>query len=154
MARSTNPFRDFDSSPEVIRLVAMIYVKYPLSLRNLEDLLAEGGIDRCHETVRFWWNRFGPMFATGTCRKRVRQRRAFTQGRWHINESSTAKSTTSGEPWITRPRCWKPLPARPGTTGGSASPAPPGAQWRKVGVELTSPPGLSLIAAGSLQAGK
>ena len=46
-----NPFRYFDSSPEVIRLVVMMYVKYPLSLRNVEDLLAERGIDICHETV-------------------------------------------------------------------------------------------------------
>ena len=61
MARSTNPFRWFDSSPEVIRLVVLMYVKYPLSLRNVEDLLAERGIDICHETVRLWWNRFGPM---------------------------------------------------------------------------------------------
>jgi hypothetical protein len=35
----------------------------PLSLRNVEDLLFERGIDLCHETVRHWWNRFGPMFA-------------------------------------------------------------------------------------------
>jgi hypothetical protein len=54
MARSTNPFRYFDSSPEVIRLVVMMYVKYPLSLRNVEDLLHERGIDICHETVRLW----------------------------------------------------------------------------------------------------
>ena len=40
-----------------------MYVKFPLSLRNVEDLLHERGIDICHETVRFWWNRFGPMFA-------------------------------------------------------------------------------------------
>src|SRR5271156_1497050 len=58
-----NPFRYFNSSPEVIRLVVMMYVKYPLSLRNVEDLLAERGIDVNHETIRFWWNRFGPMFA-------------------------------------------------------------------------------------------
>jgi len=44
MARSTNPFRYFGSSPEVIRLVVMMYVKYPLSLRNVEDLLHERGI--------------------------------------------------------------------------------------------------------------
>jgi putative transposase len=47
----------------VIRLAVMMYVRYPLSLRNVEDLLAERGIDICHETVRLWWNRFGPMFA-------------------------------------------------------------------------------------------
>ena len=60
----SNPFRYFNSSPEVIRLVVMMYVRYPLSLRNVEDLLAERRIDISHEvTVRFWWNRFGPMFA-------------------------------------------------------------------------------------------
>ena len=57
------PFCWFDSSPEVIRLVVMMYVKYLLSLRNVEDLLIERGSDLCHETVRTWWNRFGPMFA-------------------------------------------------------------------------------------------
>ena len=59
----SDPFRYFNSSPAVIRLVVMMYVRYPLSLRNVEDLLAERGIDISHETVRFWWNRFGPMFA-------------------------------------------------------------------------------------------
>jgi putative transposase len=61
----SDPFRYFNSSPEVIRLVVMMYLKYPLSLRNVEDLLSERGIDISHETVRFWWNRFGPMFAAG-----------------------------------------------------------------------------------------
>jgi putative transposase len=56
----SNPFRYFNSSPEVIRLVVMMYVRYPLSLRNVEDLLAERGIDISHETVRFWWNRLAP----------------------------------------------------------------------------------------------
>ena len=45
MAKSNNPFRLFDSSPEVIRLVVMMYVNFPLSLRNVEDLLNERGID-------------------------------------------------------------------------------------------------------------
>jgi len=58
-----NPFRCFNSSPEVIRLTVMLYVRYPLSLRQVEDLLFERGIDICHETVRFWWNRFGPKVA-------------------------------------------------------------------------------------------
>ena len=56
-----NPFRYFNSSPEVIRLAVMMYVRYPLSLRQVEDLLCERGIDICHETVRYWWNRFGPL---------------------------------------------------------------------------------------------
>ena len=38
----------------------MMYVRFPFYLRNVEDLLAERGIDICHETVRHWWNRFSP----------------------------------------------------------------------------------------------
>ena len=49
MSTSRNPFRYFNSSPEVIRLVVMMYVRFPLSLRNVEDLLFERGIDLCHE---------------------------------------------------------------------------------------------------------
>ena len=69
----SNPFRYFNSSPEIIRLAVLMYVKYPLSLRNVEDLLAERGIDISHETVRFWWNRFGPMFAASTRARRGRR---------------------------------------------------------------------------------
>ena len=81
-----NPFRWFDSSPEVIRLVLMMYVRYPLSLRNVEDLLHERGIDICHETVRLWWTRFGPMFAAEIRRKRVDRMRQHTYWRWHLDE--------------------------------------------------------------------
>ena len=50
-AKTVSPFRYFHSSPEVIRLVVMMYVRFPLSLRNVEDLLFERGYDLCHETV-------------------------------------------------------------------------------------------------------
>jgi putative transposase len=80
------PFYRFNSSPELIRFVVMMYVKYPLSLRNVEDLLAERGIDICHETVRFWWNRFGPMFAAEIRRKRVEVMRQHTHCKWHLDE--------------------------------------------------------------------
>src|SRR5271165_7156429 len=83
----SNPFRYFNSSPEVIRLVVMMYVKYPLSLRNVEDLLAERGIVISHETVRFWWNRFGPMFAAEIRKKRVAHMRGYPQWRWHLDEA-------------------------------------------------------------------
>ena len=69
-----NPFRYFNSSPEVIRLAVMMSVRYRLSLRQVEDLLVERGIDVCHETVRFWWNRFGPLFAGEIGRQRVARR--------------------------------------------------------------------------------
>ena len=52
----------------------MIYVRYPLSVRQVEDLLVERGIDVSHETVRFCWNRFGPMFAGEIRRRRVDRR--------------------------------------------------------------------------------
>ena len=58
-----HPFRYFNSSPEIIRLAVMMYSRFPLSLRQVEDLLSGRGIDICHETVRLWWNRFGPLFA-------------------------------------------------------------------------------------------
>lgn len=60
-------------------------VRYPLSLRNVEDLLFERGIDICHETVRLWWNRFGPMFAAEIRRKRVQRMRSHTHWRWHLD---------------------------------------------------------------------
>ena len=62
-----SPFRYFKTSPEVIRLAVMLYVRFPLSLRNVEDLLHERGTEISHETVRFWWNRFGPMSAKVRC---------------------------------------------------------------------------------------
>lgn len=58
-----SPFRYFKTNPEIIRLAVMMYVRFPLSLRNVEDFLHERGIEISHETVRFWWCRFGPMFA-------------------------------------------------------------------------------------------
>jgi len=59
----SNPFRYFNTSPEIVRLAVMMCIRFPLLLRNVEDLLHERGIDVTHETVRFWWNRFGPRMA-------------------------------------------------------------------------------------------
>ncbi|MBW0159529.1 IS6 family transposase [Sedimentimonas flavescens] len=72
-----SPFRYFKTSPEIIR--------FPLSLRNVEDLLHERGIDICHETVRFWWRRFGPMFASEIRKRRVEGLRS-SHWRWHLDE--------------------------------------------------------------------
>ena len=65
------PFRTFKTSPGIMRLAVMMVVRFALSLRNVEDLLHERGIDVSHETVRYWWNRFGPMFAGEIRRRRV-----------------------------------------------------------------------------------
>ena len=66
--------------------MVMLYVRFPLSLRNVEYLLFERGIDVCHETVRLWWNRFGPLFAANSRRQRVNRMRGFRQWRWHVDE--------------------------------------------------------------------
>ena len=81
-----NPYRYFHSSPEVIRLAVMMYVRFPLSLRDAEDLLFERGINICHETVRLWWNRFDPMFAADIRRQRVSRMKGFRHWRWHLDE--------------------------------------------------------------------
>ena len=77
--KPASPFRYFYSSPEVIQLVVMMHVRFPLSLRNVEDLLFERGIDLCHETVRMWWNRFGPLFTGDIRRQRASKMRGFKQ---------------------------------------------------------------------------
>jgi putative transposase len=67
-------------------MVVMLYVRFPLSLRNVEDLLFERGVDLCHETVRLWWNRFGPLFAADIRRQRVSRMRGFRHWQWHADE--------------------------------------------------------------------
>jgi putative transposase len=58
-----DPFKYYKTSPEIIKLAVMYYVRFPLSLRQVEDILHERGIDICHETIRYWWNKFGALFA-------------------------------------------------------------------------------------------
>jgi putative transposase len=84
--KNHNPFRYFKTSPEIIRLAVMMYVRFPLSLRHVEDLLHERGIDVCHETVRYWWNRFGPLFAGKIRKKRMHPTPNHSNWRWHLDE--------------------------------------------------------------------
>ena len=81
-----SPFRYFKTSPEIIRLALMMYLRFPLSLRNVEDLLHERGVDISHETIRFWWNRFVPLFAAEIRRNRIQQLRAHSNWQWHLDE--------------------------------------------------------------------
>jgi len=90
-----NPFRYFKTSPEIIRLAVMLYIRFPLSLRNVEDLLHERGIDVSHETIRFWWNRFGPMFAAEIRRKRVNQMHAYSNWQWYMFNITTIRNSKS-----------------------------------------------------------
>jgi len=81
-----DPFKGFHSSLNIMRLGVMPYVRFPLSLRKVEDLLHERGVDVSHETVRFWWQRFGPMFASEIHKKRADLLRSWPQWRWHSDE--------------------------------------------------------------------
>jgi putative transposase len=83
---SKNPFRYFKTSPEIIQLGVLLYVRFPLSLRNVEDLLHERGIDVCHESVRLWVDRFGAHFADKIRKRRSEAMRRVKQWRWHLDE--------------------------------------------------------------------
>ena len=94
--KKRDPFKYFRTSPEIIRLAVMMYVRFPLSLRNVEDLLHERGIDISHESVRFWWNRFGPLFAAEIRRYRVQKMRA---GIVRLNEVGRSNSPNPITDW-------------------------------------------------------
>ena len=81
-----NPFKYFRTSRKIIRLAVMMYVRFPLSLRNFEDLLHERVADIIYESVRFLWNRFGPMFAAEIRKKCAERLRSGPQWRWHLDE--------------------------------------------------------------------
>jgi len=68
-------------------------IGHPHMRFNLLPLLAS------HETVRFWWNRFGPMFAAEIRKKRVAHMRAYPQWRWHLDEGVPRR----GLPFATPP---------------------------------------------------
>lgn len=82
----SDPFRYFKMSPEIVRLAVMMYVRFPLSLRNAEDLLHERGIDTSHESVRFWWNGFGSLFAAELRRNRIQKLRAHSNWQCQLGE--------------------------------------------------------------------
>ena len=64
----------------------MMYDQYPLSLRQVEDLLYERGIDVSYETVRVWWNRFRPEFASEIRKKKSESVWNSPQWRWHADK--------------------------------------------------------------------
>jgi len=83
----SDPFKGFHSSPEIIRLAVMLYIRFPISLRNVEELLHERGVDISHETVRYWWHRFGPMFASEIRKRRIEGMKS-SRWRWHQHVGS------------------------------------------------------------------
>jgi putative transposase len=67
--------------PVVIQHAVWLYLRFTLSYRDVEDLLAERGFDVSYETVRSWVLKFGPVIA-----RRLRQRRPRPSDRWHLDE--------------------------------------------------------------------
>ena len=78
-----NHFRYCRTNPEIIRLAVMMYIRFPLSLRNVEELLHERGIDISDETVRFGWHKFGQMLAAEIRKRRVLELRS---RHWHLDK--------------------------------------------------------------------
>ena len=92
------PCRSFTSSPEVIRRAVMMSVRYPFSLRQGEDRLCERGIDICHETVRDWWTRVGPVVAAEIRKRRVHHR-SYSLWRWHLDAVCVRINGTTHDLW-------------------------------------------------------
>jgi putative transposase len=67
--------------PDVIRYAVWLYFRFMLSIRDVEDLLAQRGIEVSREAVRCWANKFGPLIAAN-----LRRRRSPPTGRWHLDE--------------------------------------------------------------------
>ena len=90
----------------------MLYVRFPLSLRNVEDLLHERGIDICHETVCYWWNRFDPIFS-GEIRKSASLKCEVFASTWPAPELLTIVKSDGPKPdsillkrWIEGSSVW------------------------------------------------
>ena len=78
-------FRYFKTSAEIILFAVMLYVRFPLSLRNVEDLLHERGVDVSYESVRYWWHRFGSQFACQIKKRRAEGMQS-SNWKWHLDE--------------------------------------------------------------------
>lgn len=83
---SKNRFRYFKTSREIIRIAVMMHIRFPLPLRNVEDLLHERGTDICHDSIRLWIDRFGTFSASMIRKRRSQAMRQVTQWRWHPDE--------------------------------------------------------------------
>src|SRR6201995_1091925 len=77
----TLSYRGYRFPPGIIQHAVWLYLRFTLSFRDVEDLLAERGIAVSHETIRRWVAHFGPIYA-----RRLRARRPPSTGRWHLDE--------------------------------------------------------------------
>src|SRR3954469_25126259 len=105
--------------PVIIQHAVWLYGRFTLSYRDVEELLAERGLDISYETVRSWVLKFGPVIA-----RRLRRRRPRPSDRWHLDEmwsGSPASGCISGVRWTTKARsstCWSSVAATTGRRCG------------------------------------
>ena len=105
--------------PEVIRQAVWLYLRFTLSYRDVEDLLAERGLAVSCQTVRRWVLKFGPAIA-----RRLRQRRSKPSPRWHLDEMVArigGQHLLSGGRWTTKARSWTSWCSAGGTSTRPAS---------------------------------
>ncbi len=76
-----NSYRRHRFSPAVIQHAVWLYLRFTLSYRDVEELLAQRGLDLSYESIRCWVLKFGPMIA-----RRLRQRRPRPRDCWHLDE--------------------------------------------------------------------
>jgi putative transposase len=74
-------FKRYRFPPDVIRLGVWLYFQFTLSFRDVEEMLAQRGIEASYETIRCWTLKFGESFA-----QNLRRSRARPTGRWHLDE--------------------------------------------------------------------
>src|SRR6478736_1596905 len=80
--------------PDVIRHAVWLYLRFTLSYRNVEELLAERGLDGSYETDRRWVLKFGPQFA-----RNLRARRQRPSDRWHLDEMVVSIGAEAAQAW-------------------------------------------------------
>ena len=84
----------------------MYYIRYPLSFRQFEDILHERGIDICHETVRFWVNRFGAKFAKEILRRGWGATQLAVASGWSFRQNQRWKILPLARRWSWRRSSW------------------------------------------------
>src|SRR6266436_8839498 len=95
--------RGYRFPPEIIQRAVWLYHRFTLSLRDVEELLAERGIEATHETIRQWGIQFGPVIARDLRSRRPRP----LDGIWmRCSSRSAASGCICGEPLITRAKFW------------------------------------------------
>ena len=99
-------YKGFRYPAEIISHGVWLYHRFPLSLREVQEMLLARGIIVSHETIRQWCAKFGQTYATG-----LRRHRARPGDKWHLDEvfikiGGMGRPITCGGRWTTTGACW------------------------------------------------